>query len=59
MLKIAPDMNEEQLRDIALLSLASGIDGLIIGNSTVDRPSSLISKNKNEIGGLSGKPLIY
>mgnify|MGYP001309862528 CR=1 FL=1 len=57
LLKIAPDMNEEQLRDIALLSLASGIDGLIIGNSTVDRPSSLISKNKNEVGGLSGKPL--
>ena len=50
-------MNEEQLRDIALMSLASGIDGLIIGNSTVDRPSSLISRNKNEVGGLSGKPL--
>ena len=50
-------MDEEQLRDIALLSLASGIDGLIIGNSTVDRSSSLISKNKNEVGGLSGKPL--
>ena len=57
LLKIAPDMHEEQLRDIALLSLASGIDGLIIGNSTIDRSSSLISKNKNEVGGLSGKPL--
>jgi len=56
-LKIAPDLDEEQLRDIALMSLANEIDGLIIGNSTVDRPSSLISHNKNKIGGLSGKPL--
>ena len=55
--KISPDMNEEQLRDIALMSLALGVDGLIISNSTTDRPSTLISSNKNEIGGLSGKPL--
>ena len=55
--KIAPDMNEEQIRDIALMSLANNIDGLIISNSTVDRPSTLQSVLKNEIGGLSGKPL--
>ena len=57
LLKISPDLDEEQQRDIALMSLASGIDGLIISNSTVDRPSKLISRNKNEVGGLSGKPL--
>ena len=50
-------MNDEQLRDIALMSLALGVDGLIISNSTIDRPSTLISSYKNEIGGLSGKPL--
>ena len=55
--KISPDMDEEQLRDIALMSLALGIDGLIISNSTIDRPATLVSSNKNEIGGLSGKPL--
>ena len=55
--KIAPDLDEEQQRDIALMSLALGIDGLIIGNSTTDRPGTLISSKKNEIGGLSGKPL--
>ena len=55
--KIDPDMDEEQLRDIALMSLALGVDGLIISNSTIDRPSTLISPNKTEIGGLSGKPL--
>ena len=55
--KIAPDMNEEQIRDIALMSLANNIDGLIISNSTVERLSTLKSALKNEIGGLSGKPL--
>ena len=55
--KISPDMDEEQIRDIALISLANNIDGLIISNSTVERPSTLNSKYKNEIGGLSGKPI--
>ena len=55
--KIGPDMNEEQIRDIALMSLANNIDGLIISNSTVERLSTLKSALKNEIGGLSGKPL--
>ena len=55
--KISPDLDEEKLRDIALMSLANGIDGLIISNSTTERPKSLLSKNRNEIGGLSGKPL--
>ena len=55
--KIAPDMEEEQIRDIALMSLANNIDGLVISNSTIDRPKTLNSNYKNEIGGLSGKPL--
>ena len=55
--KIAPDMNEEQIRDIALMSLANNIDGLVISNSTIDRPKSLKSSYKNEVGGLSGTPL--
>ena len=44
--KISPDLNDQELRDIALISLANNISGLIISNTTVD-----------EIGGLSGKPL--
>jgi len=55
--KISPDMDEEQMRDMALMSLANNIDGLIISNSTIERSNLLISKSKNEIGGLSGKPL--
>jgi len=55
--KIAPDINEEQIRDIALMSLANNIDGLVISNSTIERPMSLKSPFKNEVGGLSGTPL--
>ena len=55
--KISPDLNDEQIRDIALISLANKVDGLIISNSTTDIPNSLKSFSKNEIGGLTGKPL--
>ncbi len=55
--KIAPDIDEEQIRDIALISLANNIDGLVISNSTTERPDTLKSNLTNEIGGLSGKPL--
>ncbi len=57
LIKISPDLNEDQLRDIALISLANNIDGLILTNSTINRDNNLISKNKEKIGGLSGKPL--
>ncbi|MBD1147514.1 quinone-dependent dihydroorotate dehydrogenase [Pelagibacterales bacterium SAG-MED31] len=56
-IKISPDLDDEQLRDIALMSLANNVNGLIISNSTIMRPDSLISPNKNEVGGLSGKPI--
>ena len=55
--KISPDMADEQIRDIALMSLANNIDGLIISNSSLERPNFLSSNFKNEIGGLSGKPI--
>ena len=57
LIKISPDLNEDQLRDIALISLANSIDGLILTNSTIKRESNLISINKEKKGGLSGKPL--
>ena len=56
-IKISPDLNDEQLRDIALMSLANNVNGLIVSNSTIKRPHSLISSYKNEVGGLSGKPI--
>lgn len=56
-LKIAPDINGEQREDIAETVLICGIDGLIISNTTISRPASLISKHRAENGGLSGAPL--
>ena len=56
--KVGPDLDQQQLRDIAEVALASGIDGLIVGNTTVDRPANLRSKYRNEAGGLSGPPLL-
>ena len=40
-----------------MTSLAQGINGIIVSNSTTSRPSTLLDNNRNEIGGLSGKPL--
>ena len=57
LIKIAPDIDDEQARDLALSSLALGIDGMIISNSTIDKSSKLQSRYRNEVGGLSGKPL--
>ena len=56
-IKISPDLDENQLRDIALISLANNIDGLILTNTTTERLNTLISNNKRRKGGLSGKPL--
>ncbi|KAF8892068.1 dihydroorotate dehydrogenase [Infundibulicybe gibba] len=56
-LKIAPDLNESQLVEIAEVIRHSGIDGVIVSNTTVQRPKSLINSNKSEIGGLSGAPV--
>ncbi|MDC3112440.1 quinone-dependent dihydroorotate dehydrogenase [Pelagibacteraceae bacterium] len=57
LIKISPDLNDDQLRDLALISLANNIDGLILTNSTIKRESNLISLNKEKKGGLSGRPL--
>ncbi|MEI9930934.1 MAG: hypothetical protein WDM89_10385 [Rhizomicrobium sp.] len=43
--------------DIAAVVLGSSIEGLIVSNTTVERPASLQSSNAKETGGLSGKPL--
>ncbi len=57
LIKISPDLNDDQLRDIALISLSNNVDGLILTNTTVKRPNNLKSKIIPEFGGLSGKPL--
>ncbi|CDJ64224.1 dihydroorotate dehydrogenase, putative [Eimeria necatrix] len=55
--KIAPDLTDEEKRDIADVALETGLDGLIVTNTTIQRPESLKSESKHETGGLSGRPL--
>lgn len=57
LLKLAPDLGEAELRDIAAVAAARSVDGLIIGNTTIERPSSLHGPHVSELGGLSGAPL--
>jgi dihydroorotate dehydrogenase len=57
LLKIAPDIDDSAMDDIAEVCLASGIDGLIITNTTIGRPPGLRSPYARETGGLSGAPL--
>jgi len=57
LLKIAPDLTPEDMRDIARVALTSGIDGLIATNTTIDRPQGLKGGSAGETGGLSGPPL--
>ncbi len=58
LLKIAPDIDETQRADIAENVIKHDVDGLIISNTTISRPTSLRSEYKNETGGLSGAPLL-
>ncbi|NXL65866.1 PYRD dehydrogenase, partial [Chordeiles acutipennis] len=57
LVKIAPDLTAQDKRDIASVVCELGVDGLIVSNTTVSRPSSLRSRQRTEPGGLSGKPL--
>ena len=57
LVKIAPDLADTDLADIAAVALERKCDGLIASNTTVRRPDSLRSRHKTEAGGLSGGPL--
>ena len=56
-LKIAPDLTDEDKADIAQVAMETKLDGLIVSNTTIERPESLRSGHKGETGGLSGRPL--
>ncbi len=58
LLKIAPDLDEAALDDIAAEVLGAGIEGMIVTNTTIARPATLKSRHASETGGLSGKPLL-
>ena len=59
-LKLAPDLDERQLSGIieTVRSHGAWLSGLIISNTTLDRPETLNSSHRDEAGGLSGAPLM-
>uniref|UniRef100_A0A224YL24 Dihydroorotate dehydrogenase (quinone), mitochondrial n=1 Tax=Rhipicephalus zambeziensis TaxID=60191 RepID=A0A224YL24_9ACAR len=57
LVKIAPDLSDEEKADIAAVVTETKVDGLVVCNTTVSRPSSLRSEHRTEPGGLSGRPL--
>jgi dihydroorotate dehydrogenase len=56
-LKVAPDLDEREVEEIADAAAANGFDGIVVGNTTLSRPSGLKSRSRGEAGGLSGAPL--
>jgi len=57
LVKIAPDLDDEERRDIAEIILKNDIDGVIVSNTTTGLRNGLTSEFSGETGGLSGKPL--
>ncbi|MGJ5134733.1 quinone-dependent dihydroorotate dehydrogenase [Bradyrhizobium oligotrophicum] len=58
LLKIAPDLSLAELDDVVHVARSRGVDGMIVSNTTLARPSSLREQLRaKEQGGLSGRPL--
>ncbi len=55
--KVAPDLDEPQIRDLARVFLEGGLDGLIATNTTLDRTAVAGHPRAGEAGGLSGPPV--
>jgi dihydroorotate dehydrogenase len=58
LLKIAPDLSLAELDDVVQIGRSRPVDGMIVSNTTLARPSTLREQNRaRESGGLSGLPL--
>jgi dihydroorotate dehydrogenase len=58
LLKIAPDLSLSELDDVVHIARSRRVDGMIVANTTLARPSTLREANRaKEQGGLSGRPL--
>ena len=56
-LKIAPDLTGSELAEICAVAMAAQAQGMIVSNTTIERPDGLMSAHQGERGGLSGAPL--
>ena len=57
LVKIAPDLADAGIAAVVETCVAGGVQGLIVSNTTISRPSGLQSANAMQAGGLSGAPL--
>lgn len=57
LVKLAPDLDEAQQEEMAQTLLDGKVDGVILSNTTLDRPEFLPEKFRSQQGGLSGQPL--
>jgi dihydroorotate dehydrogenase len=57
LLKIAPDLSLGDLDDVVGIARRHGIDGMVVGNTTIARKNLRESEKATEAGGLSGRPL--
>jgi dihydroorotate dehydrogenase len=56
LVKLAPDLSENELNDAVDVILATHMDGIIVTNTTLAR-EGLTSEHRDESGGLSGSPI--
>ena len=57
-LKVAPDLDGAEIGAICEAVAGFGLDAIVVGNTTLSRPATLRSRSKDEVGGLSGAPLM-
>ena len=58
LVKLSPDINPQDIKPIADVVKAHGVDGLILSNTSIARPAILNSPNRYQAGGLSGRPVL-
>jgi dihydroorotate dehydrogenase len=59
LLKLAPDLDDQDLPEIVRIALTHGVDGLIVSNTTLARDGLNDSSFAAKTGGLSGRPLFF
>lgn len=57
LVKMAPDLDTSERTDMAEVVVGSGVDGMIVCNTSIARPPELRSRHAQEAGGLSGAPV--
>ena len=57
LVKLAPDLSQDGLEAVVETCVQQGVQGLIVGNTTISRPAGLRSPHAHQAGGLSGRPL--